>query len=242
MLSVKPIHTGSDGNLYIINNNSIFYFIDCGIDYKIIIKTLFKLNILISDIKGCFISHRHKDHSLSIKQINKYMPVYSNNDVFNSFSCNGKVLKSYNKFILGELEIIPFNVEHGNIENYAYMFNDSKTGYKILFITDVFKFDEILKPKFDEIFIECNWTRDLMLGSLERTKGTPEYTKYERQYQTHMSLDSLKLILDKSIDLSNCKKITLIHPSQEVCDKELALNELRSIYPNIDIDFAKNII
>ena len=112
--------------------------------------------------------------------------------------------------------------------------------YKILFLTDCFKFDDVLKTQFDEIYIECNWTKELIMKELELTKDTPQYTKFERQYQTHMSLDTLKLILEKSINLSNCKKITLIHPSKEVCDKELVLRELRELYPGIEINFAEN--
>lgn len=239
MLKLKPIVTGSDGNLYVVNSNNNLYLLECGIDYKLIIKYLGINNILISKIKGCFISHKHSDHTLSIREINRFMPIYSNYQVMDKFNYDGNVLNpkvAYN--FDGDLNVMTFNVEHGSAECYAYMFKNND--YKILFITDCFKFDEPLKAQFDEIFIECNWTRDLLTKRLEETKDTPEYTKYERQYQTHMSLDTLKLVLEKSLNLSKCKKITLIHPSKEVCDKELVLNELKSLYPNIDIQFAKN--
>lgn len=239
MLSIEPIKTGSDGNLYILNSNNVYYLIECGIDKRNLLKSLYLKGLLLSSIKGCFISHKHNDHIESFRVVNEFMPIYSNRQVMEEKKLEGTILepqKSY--FFDGNLYVMPFNVLHGNAENYGYMFKNDD--YKILFITDCFKFDEPLKAQFDEIFIECNWTKDLMLEALERTKGTPEYTKFERQFQTHCSLDILKLILERSLDLSNCKKITLIHPSKEVCDKDLVLKELNYLYPNIDIKFAEN--
>lgn len=234
-----PIVTGSDGNLYIIKSNEVLYLLECGIKCKSIIKYLALNNKLISNFRGCFITHKHSDHALAINDINIYMSVYSNMQVKQKFNYGGLVLspkKAY--FFEGNLCVMPFNVAHGNAECYAYMFKNDD--YKILFITDCFKFDEPLKAKFDEIYIECNWTSELMLEALERTKDTPEYVKFERQFQTHLSLDNLKLILERSLDLSKCKKMVLVHASKEVCDKNLALKELKELYPNIDISFAEN--
>lgn len=241
MIKITPIVTGSDGNLYIINSNGVLYLLECGINYNLIIKYLYSKYIYISSFKGCFISHKHIDHSLAIKEINKYMPVYSNPQVMDKYNPNGDILFAKKLYQFnGNLSVMPLNVEHGNAECYAYLFKDNES--KILFITDCFKFEDRINTEFDEIFIECNWTENLILKALEETKDTPQYTKFQRQYQTHCSFEALKLILEKSLNLSKCKKITLIHPSKEVCDKELVLNELRELYPNIEIDFAKNLI
>lgn len=239
MLSIKPIVTGSDGNLYIINSNDNLYLLECGIKYKDIIRYLHTQNLLISQFKGCFITHKHSDHAYAIRDISKYMSIYTNRQVKEMLYYGDLILnpkKAY--FFEGNLCVMPFNVEHGSAECYAYMFKNDD--YKILFITDCFKFEEPLKAKFDEIYIECNWTSELMLEALEKTKDTPEYTKFERQFQTHLSLDNLKLILERSLDLTNCKRMVLVHASKEVCDKDLALKELKSLYPNIDISFAEN--
>lgn len=237
-LELEPIVTGSDGNFYILNNNNKLYIIECGIDYKLIIKYLYNKGYLISQVQACFISHKHKDHSFCAKSINRLMPIYSNRQFMEENNFDGKILKPKVVYNFDDLSVMPINVEHGSAECYGYMFKTNEK--KILFITDCFKFEDVLKTQFDEIYIECNWTEELIMKELELTKDTPQYTKFERQYQTHMSLDTLKLVLEKSLNLSKCKKITLIHPSKEVCDKELVLNELKSLYPNIDIQFAKN--
>lgn len=240
MLDIEPIKTGSDGNLYIINCNRVYYLLECGIDKRTLLKTLYLKGLLISKFRGCFISHKHSDHIEGAKIVNEFMPIYSNRQVMEEKKYEGKILSPLNNYTFeGDLSVMPFNVEHGNAENYGYMFKNGND--KILFVTDFYKFDVNLKNvKFNQIFIECNWTKNLMD---EAIKEEEDYkTKLDRQYNTHCSLDILKTILKESINLSECKKITLIHPSKDICDKELALKELKSLYPNICIEFAKNLI
>lgn len=239
MIKIKPLHTGSDGNLYILTCNNK-YLLECGIDYKYIIKYLYENDTYISSFKGCFISHRHKDHSLAIKDINTYMPIYSCGEVLERVEGECKLLLPKNVYTFDDLQVMPINVNHGKTECYGYMFKDKDNS--VLFVTDFFKFDDILKTPFDEIFIECNWTKELMDKCLLKSRGKHDETKYQRQYQTHCSLETLKLLFERSINLDKCKKITLIHPSKEVCDKKRALQELKYLYPNIDISFAKNVI
>jgi len=238
MLSIEPIKTGSDGNLYILKSNDVYYLIECGIDKRTLLKTLYNKGLFLYNFKGCFVSHKHSDHIESIKVVNEFMPIYSNRQVIEDKNINGVILKPQTKYMFdGELSVMAFNVEHGNAENYAYMFGNNND--KILFATDFYKFDVNLKNiEFTELYIECNWTKDLIEKALQ--DDDENKTKYERQYNTHLSFDLLKVILNESLNLSNCKKITLIHPSKEVCDKELVLNELKSLYPNIIIEFAIN--
>ncbi len=235
---IKTLATGSSGNLYILYTNSYNYLIECGIDKHNIIKTLYENGELISSFSGCFISHRHADHNQSAKVINKYMPIYSNWDVFSKGLYRGSVLKANEKFYLNDLTVIPFNVEHGEAENYAYIFKaDNEI---ILFATDFSKFEPDLKSiPFDELYIECNWTQRLMEKMLE-TADKDYLVKLQRQYNTHCSLDILKETLDKTINLNNCKIIHLIHNSKECCEKDIALNDLQQTYPNIKIVFAED--
>ena len=236
---IKTLATGSSGNLYILYTNKNNYLIECGIGRKSdMIKTLYNANFLISSFKGCFISHRHADHNGGAKFVNKYMPIYSNWDVFNKGMYQGKILKAHEKFEIDGLTVVPFNVEHGEAENYAYVFKAD--GKVILFATDFSGFEpDLTDIPFDELYIECNWTRALMEKRLAEETG--EYlVKYQRQYNTHCGLDVLKEILKETINLNNCKTIHLIHNSKECCEKDLALNELQNLYPNIKIIFAED--
>ena len=240
MLKIEPIKTGSDGNLYIINSNKVYYLLECGIDKKTILKTLYLKGLLISKFRGCFVSHKHNDHIQGKTLVNQFMPIYSNRQTMEEENLEGRILSPLKNYEFeGDLSVMPFIVEHGNAENYGYMFKNGDD--KIFFATDFYKFDVNLKNiPFTEIFIECNWTKDLIEEAL---KTDSEFNaKYERQYNTHCGLDILKIILQESLNLSKCKKITLIHPSKDVCDKKLVLKELKELYPNIDIEFAKNLI
>ena len=238
-MKIIPVATGSSGNLYLIKTiNDNKYLLECGIKDKSIMKYLYVYNKeYINNYKACFISHIHSDHSLSAKWVNKYMPIYSNRQVMEK-GFKGEVLKPNTLIRFDDFSVMPFNVEHGNAENYGYMFKDDES--KILFITDFQSFDvNISNIKFTEIFIECNWTKELMLEMLENTKDSPEYIKFERQFNTHCSLSILVEIL-KNLDLSCCKSIHLIHASKEVCDKKTAIFTLKYMFPNINVNFIEN--
>lgn len=237
-MNILPIKTGSSGNLYILktqqNNN---YLIEAGVEKKATLKALYKLGKVVSDFKGVFISHIHGDHCQSAKWLNEYMPVYSNREVMQN-GYKGQVVVFGNKYKFEDLIVLPFEVKHGNVLNNAYIFKDEKS--TVLFMTDFFTFESnISKIKFTEIFIECNWTKDLLDEALKR--NDEEYSKYERQMNTHCSLEILVNIL-KSLNLSECNKITLIHPSKYMCNKELVLAQIKNMFPHIEVEFAKNLI
>ena len=234
-MEIKTILTGSENNLYLISTlNNDNYLLECGARKSIIIKYLYKYNKTISDFKGCFISHGHSDHCESAKWVNSYMPIYSNYELMQK-GYKGEILRPNQKKEFDDFTVIPFNVNHGNIENYAYIFKDEKD--IILFATDFYTFDTNLsKIKFTKLFIECNWTKDFMDEALADKDGW-KYTKFERQYQTHCSLDILIEVL-KTLNLINCYNIILIHKSKEVCNQKLALERLSQLFPGIKFEFA----
>ena len=232
-MKILPIRTGSDGNLYILTtegNNR--FLIECGIPPKKITKALLDLGLSISDFKGCFVSHSHSDHCVALEWVADYMPVYSNQ------SCKEKYdrvikLPPVKVYETEDLRVIPFHVEHGVKENYAYMFKDKID--TMLFVTDFSNFHcNIFNNIFTEIFIECNWTRNLI-------ENYTTEVKENRQINTHCSLDIVMLIL-KRLNLEKCRKITLIHPSSDYCDKRQCLDKLKNEFPNIEVCFAENLI
>lgn len=235
-MKIIPIRTGSSGNFYVLETASNTRFlIECGLSKNNITKSLWELGYSISDFQACFISHSHSDHTESIRWVAKYMPIFSNQSVKDKFVdvLNIVALPSGKKYFCKDLIVIPFPLEHGNTENYGYMFRDTKD--TILFMTDFsICYCNIFNNIFNEIFIECNWNKELM-------EGYEGELKENRQINTHCSCDIVRLCLSK-LNLEKCRKITLIHPSDSYCDKELSLNQLREAIPNKDIDFAKNLI
>ena len=235
-MKIIPIRTGSSGNLYVLETaGNAKFLIECGLSKNNITKSLWDLGYSISDFHACFVSHLHVDHTESIKWVAKYMPIFSNQSVKNKFVdvLNIVSLPSGKKYYSKDLTIIPFPLEHGNTENYGYMFRDAED--TILFMTDFsICYCNILKNVCNEIYIECNWNKELI-------EGYENEMKENRQINTHCSCDITKLCLLK-FNLEKCRKIRLIHPSNDYCDKELSLEQLREAIPNKDIDFAENLI
>lgn len=235
-MTILPIRTGSDGNLYILTtSNNTRFLIECGLYKMDIQKTLRNLGLNISDFEGCFVSHQHRDHCQSLEWVAKYMPIFTNNQVRNKYKNinNIFILPATKLYIVKDLKIIPFNLEHGNAENYGYMFRDEKD--TMLFATDFREcYSNVFSNIFDEVFLECNWNKELI----------EDYTnevKENRQINTHLSLDIASVFIEK-LNLQKCRKITLIHPSNDYCNKNYCLKVLREKFPNVEIDFAKNLI
>lgn len=235
-MKILPIRTGSKGNLYIITtkeNNK--FLLECGLKKIDIIKALSNLKLDISDFEGCFISHLHKDHCESIEWVAKYMPIFVNMQVKDKYKDipNIFVIPEAKLYSIKDLRVIPFDLVHGEAQNYGYMFKDSRN--MMLFATDFREcYSNVFNNKFDEVFIECNWNKEMI-------ENYTDEAKENRQINTHCSLELTSLFIGK-LNLENCYKITLIHPSNDYCDKEYCLKVLREKYPNVVIDFAENLI
>ena len=202
MITIKPFASGSDGNLYLLKQDNDYYLIECGVKEKEIRQFLFKNNLFISDIKGCFITHHHQDHSLSCKYVNEYMPIYACNQVISKFSLDGIRLSHNNKINVGNMVVMPFRVEHGDADNLAFIFkyNDSI----VLFATDLMEFTSNLsKIKFNNIYIECNYMDELLTEAINNDEDENMKYIYIRQCNTHMSLKNLKEHLKYIFDLVN---------------------------------------
>ena len=205
---IKVLATGSSGNCYIIEAGEEKILLECGIDYRSILKGL---NYSIKGVVGCLISHKHSDHCKSFKKVFENLPkIVAPVEVLEKFECKscrkGNIAENQNLISIGNFSVMPFNCQHTNsdgseCENLGYIIQHPQIG-KILFATDTY----YLKYKFkgiDHILIECNYSEET-IQSLEPHQ--------QRLFKSHMSLETLKETL-KTWDLSKTKTITLIHLS-----------------------------
>lgn len=63
---IKVLASGSTGNAYIIQAEEEILLLECGINFKEIKQGL---DFDLSKVKGCLITHEHKDHSKAIKDV-----------------------------------------------------------------------------------------------------------------------------------------------------------------------------
>ncbi|MCB2310678.1 MBL fold metallo-hydrolase [Clostridium tagluense] len=221
---IKVLATGSSGNCYIIQAGEEKLVLECGIDYKSILKGL---NYSIKGVVGCLISHQHMDHRKSIKKIFENLPrVVAPVGILVKFEYEhfrkSIAATHLESFKLGSFTILPFNCQHTNTDgseciNLGYLIQHPMIG-KILFATDTY----YLKYKFKDIshiLIECNYSEET-LQAVDPHE--------QRLFKSHMSLETLKETL-KTWDLSFAKTITLIHLSRNNGDPKQFKREIEQL-------------
>lgn len=229
--------SGSSGNCYLFKKNNQCVVVECGLDFKTIIKGMMTHNISLSDIVGVVVSHQHKDHSKALNDfIEAGVNVYIPNSLVGlemSNMPNVKCLDGLVKYdMCSWLKLTTFKTEH-DVESYGFCFMDLETKESILFITDTKCFDFLYKGySFDYIFIECNHIRKQLEVVLQKALDngkSGEVVKYKRQAEYHLSLAGCKKFLS-FMNLSKTKGIFLIHLSQEVCNDVIIKNEITSVF------------
>lgn len=219
---IKVLASGSKGNFYIIQAEEAILLLECGISIKDIKKGL---DFDFSKVKGCLVTHEHKDHCKSINEV-----LAAGIDVYMSqgtargiefldkrYSYRFNYLRHKVPKHIGEFTIIPFSVQHDVNEPLGFLIFHPKLG-KILFATDTYYLKTTFK-NVDHILIECNYSEDIL----------PELPAWRaRTIKSHMSLETLKETL-KSWELGNTKDITLIHISNDNGEPERFKKEIETL-------------
>lgn len=221
---IKVLATGSTGNCYIVQAGEERLILECGIDYKSILKGL---NYSIKGVVGCLISHKHSDHCKSFKKVYESFPkICSPLEVLEKFKCanfhKSKITQHQDRFKIGGFTVMPFNCQHTNsdsskCENLGYIIHHDLIG-KILFATDTYYLKYTFKD-INHILIECNYSEET-IQALEPYE--------QRVFKSHMSLETLKETL-KTWSLEKTKTITLIHLSKNNGEPERFKEEIESL-------------
>lgn len=217
--SFKVIGTGSKGNCYLLTAGEDKLLIECGVSIKDILKGI-EFNFV--NIKGCLITHSHKDHCKAFKEVLNYgIDIYTSEGSVAEMRQDKHhrihIIKDKQKFNIENFKILAFKIEHDTSEPLGFLIGHKDIG-KLLFVTDSY----YLKYKFpsvDHIIIECNYSESLVEGLNDNEL---------RLLKSHMSLETLKKTLS-SWDLKSTKDITLIHLSERHGDTELFKTEIEKV-------------
>lgn len=225
MIAIETLATGSKGNCYYITDGTTPLLLECGIKFKDIQRLL---DFQTSGIKGCLLTHEHKDHCGGIKDVMKAG--------INCFMSEGtseaigiqhhrmKTVKAKEQFTLGTWTILPFDVQHDVSEPYGYLLVN-QSGEKLLFATDTY----YIKYKFKgltHIMVECNYSMDVLNENIEAGK-VPKVMK-KRLLHSHFSLENVKEFF-KANDLSKVQEIWLLHLSDNNSDEVLFKKEIMEL-------------
>lgn len=199
--------------------------IECGVRFKDILAGL---NYDLSKVVGCLVTHEHKDHSKSIRDlIGNGITVYASIGTIESVLKNEEItpyrIKVVNNkpFKVGEFTVLPFKIHHDAKEPLGFLINHKEIG-NLLFLTDTYYCDYNFKG-LNHILVECNYSKEYISEDTLSLRN--------RIVSSHFELSEVVKFL-KSNDLDKVKNIVLLHLSptnaneshfKEVIEKNIGL-------------------
>ena len=217
-------NSGSDGNTYLLNSDTDCVVLDCGVNFKTVMKTL---DFNIKKIRFAVCSHVHADHMKYVKDyLDKGFKVLMPQQVKEYFKNNSLAIavEPMEKISICGFDIIPFEVPHDeDVTCFAYIIEHKNFG-KLLYMTDCMycKYN-LNKLKINHFLCECNYIKELANENYE--KGLRD-----RVLKTHMELETVKEFI-KANASDSLQNVILCHLSTENADAERMVSEIQKIVP-----------
>ena len=227
-MKFESLASSSHGNAYIVADEQTKILLECGVSHKQLQKLS---SFSLSDIKACLVSHEHKDHARCVDElIRRGMSVYMSYGTAQALENESVTLIEHmEQFNVGSLDIVPFTTFHDAAEPLGFLIKSRIDGDVLAFATDTvnlrYKF-----PGLNILAIEANYDREI----LERCEKLPEKVRH-RITNSHMEIDTLCDYL-RSLDLSECREIHLLHLSDAMSREEKFLRKVKETVPaGIDV-------
>lgn len=218
--------SGSKGNCCLIENKETKIMIDCGTTKKYLSQRFDELNIRISDLQACFITHTHSDHISCIKMFQE-LPIYCEEDLNLDTQIQ---IKENECFQIQTMKIESIRLSHDS-KCLGYIIRDNQ--HKLVYITDTGYLKEAHYEKIrnaDYYIFESNHD----LGMLVQSRR-PEFVKNRiRSANGHLCNEDAAMHLIHCMG-ENTKEIVLAHISEEANTEELALSVLEEALEDSEI-------
>lgn len=225
MIAITPLASGSSGNCYRVSDGRTPLLLECGIPLKEIQKGL---DFKTSEIKGCLITHEHKDHCKAVKEVMKAgIDCYISQGAVEALGLSGHrlhIIQARQQFQLGSWAVLPFETQHDAAEPLGFLLAN-QDGDKLLYATDTY----YIRYKFHgltHIMVECNYAADILKTNVKA--GLVEPALKSRILKSHFSLENVKEFL-KANDLSKVQEIWLLHLSDGNSDAERFKREIQEL-------------
>lgn len=170
MLKVRVLASGSSGNCYLLETNTSTLMLECGVRFD---KVLIKLNLDKPII--CIYSHEHKDHSLSLKELER--------SGIHTFGSRNLETNTQYQFVDGEWIVKPIEMYH-TIKCYGYIIYNTICRKKIIFFTDTKIIKGIVDSKVDLIIGEVNYSNETVFENASELSN--------QAYLEHLSLQQMQ--------------------------------------------------
>ena len=222
-MKFEALASSSSGNAYIVTDRDTRILLECGVSHK----KLQKLSgFSLSEFQACLVSHEHKDHAKAVTDlISRGMAVYMSPGTAEALETDAvNLIEHMEQFNVGSLDIVPFTTFHDAAEPLGFLIKSRVDGDVLAFATDTvnlrYKF-----PGLNILAIEANYDKHI----LERCEKMPEKARY-RITNSHMEIDTLCDYL-RSLDLSQCREIHLLHLSNATSHEGHFLNKVARAVP-----------
>ena len=126
---------------------------------------------------------------------------------------------------LGSWVVLPFETKHDAAEPLGFLLYSTAAREKLLFATDTY----YIPNRFcglNVIMVECNYSPELLRENI--AKGLVPESQRPRLLQSHFGLQNVQDFL-RANDLSQTRRIYLIHVSGRNGDKSLFEKEIRQL-------------
>ena len=225
-MKLKVLSSGSHGNSYILSSPTGSLLIEAGIPWK---KILQGLNYDIREVVGCLCTHEHKDHSMAILDVAKSgIDVYTGQGTIDALGLKHYRLNAVEvkeQFTVGDFTMVSFDTEHDAEDPRGFLVQYIPTGERLLFITDTY-YSKYRFPGLNYICIECNYIKETLDQNI--ANGYVDEAMKPRLLQSHFSLEHVKDFL-RANDLSQCRKIILLHLSDSNSDAKRMIHEIEDM-------------
>ena len=227
-MKLKCIATGSTGNCYLLTSNSgETLILDCGIPIKEIKKGL---DWNIKGIMGVLCTHKHLDHSKSLKDFKSMgIPIYAPYLKIDYMSMN-----------MGEFTVKPFDLTtidgswtHTDANGepcpiFGFLITHPEMG-KMLYITDC----EVVKWKFkgiNHILLGVNYDKDLI--------DRDNTGKANHVFRGHLSIDTACDFVKANYS-DSLQNVIMCHLSSENADKDSFIAKMKNAVNGANVDVAE---
>lgn len=223
---LRTIATGSSGNCYaLISSTGEILLLDLGVSEKVIKKGI---GWKISNVSGAVVTHVHKDHSLSLENIEAmgirvFAPyrgdcatliktpwmVYT----FNLTDLNGKWMHT--------------NGDGSECPCYGFLIEHPEMG-RMVYATDT----ELIKYRFKDInhiLLGVNYDKDLLVG---------DDAKLNHVVRGHMSIDTACDFV-KANNSNSLQNVIMCHLSSENADKARFIEKMQKAVPGANVCVAE---
>lgn len=229
MIKVRCLASGSSGNSYAVDDGKSVLLLEAGVKAKRIVAGF---SPVLSRVAGCLISHEHGDHACGAGELAGYgVDLYASegtleairSSIRHPYRCN--VIRVGEQVQLGSWVVLPFETKHDAAEPMGFLLYSTAAREKLLFATDTY----YIPNRFcglNVIMVECNYSPELLRENI--AKGLVPESQRPRLLQSHFGLQNVKDFLLAN-DLSQTRRIYLIHVSSRNGDKSLFEKEIRQL-------------